>query len=86
MKVYKKHGKVTQNMHGESRKYRYVWDVSASWGEEELMKMASWAKALSGRVPEQDPGDPRSWVRWQRKSGTLLEKKDFDIRDFLRGG
>ena len=31
-----------------------------SWGEEELMKMAPGAKALSGRVPEQDPGDPRS--------------------------
>ena len=31
-----------------------------SWGEEELMKMAPRAKALSGRVPEQDPGDPQS--------------------------
>ena len=25
-----KHGKVTQNMHGASRNYRYVWDVSTS--------------------------------------------------------
>ena len=32
----------------------------ASWGEEESMKMAPGAKALSGRVPEQDPGDPRN--------------------------
>src|SRR4051812_30972046 len=30
MKVYVKHGKVTQNMHGASRNYRYVWDVSAA--------------------------------------------------------
>src|ERR1041385_7644193 len=28
MKVQEKHGKVTQNMHGASRNYRYVWDVS----------------------------------------------------------
>src|SRR3954464_11782183 len=28
MKVHLKHGKVTQNMHGASRNYRYVWDVS----------------------------------------------------------
>ena len=28
MKVQAKHGKVTQIMHGESRNYRYVWDVS----------------------------------------------------------
>ena len=29
MKVQAKHGKVTQNMHGASINYRYVWDVSA---------------------------------------------------------
>src|SRR4051812_2641574 len=29
MKVQAKHGKVTQIMHGASRNYRYVWDVSA---------------------------------------------------------
>ena len=28
MKVQAKHGKVTQNMHGASKNYRYVWDVS----------------------------------------------------------
>src|ERR1041385_3751845 len=28
MKVQANHGKVTQNMHGASRNYRYVWDVS----------------------------------------------------------
>ena len=28
MKVHLKHGKVTQNIHGASRNYRYVWDVS----------------------------------------------------------
>ena len=27
-KVQPKYGKVTQNMHGASRNYRYVWDVS----------------------------------------------------------
>src|ERR1043165_2608835 len=27
MKVQAKHGKVTQNMHGTSINYRYVWDV-----------------------------------------------------------
>ena len=30
MKVQAKHGKVTQIMHGASRNYRYVWDVSTS--------------------------------------------------------
>src|ERR1041384_6225971 len=34
MKVQAKHGKVTQNMHGASRNYRYVWDVSRTKGEE----------------------------------------------------
>ena len=28
MKVQAKHGKVTQNMHGASRNYRYAWDES----------------------------------------------------------
>src|SRR4051812_33137319 len=28
MKVQAKHVQVTQNMHGASRNYRYVWDVS----------------------------------------------------------
>src|SRR3954463_337884 len=28
MKVQAKHGKVTQNMHGARRNYRFVWDVS----------------------------------------------------------
>ena len=28
-KVQPKHGNVTQNMHGASRNYRYVWDVSS---------------------------------------------------------
>ena len=28
MKVHLKHVKVTQNMHGASKNYRYVWDVS----------------------------------------------------------
>src|SRR4051812_47708406 len=28
MKVYQKHSNITQNMHGASRNYRYVWDVS----------------------------------------------------------
>ena len=28
MKVHQKHSKVTQNMYGASRNYRYVWDVS----------------------------------------------------------
>src|SRR3954467_977710 len=30
MKVHLKHGKVTQNMHGERRNYRYFWDVSGT--------------------------------------------------------
>src|SRR3954470_21951855 len=30
MKVYLDHSNITQNMHGASRNYRYVWDVSAS--------------------------------------------------------
>ena len=35
MKVQAKHGKVTQNMHGASRNYRYVWDVSISQKEQQ---------------------------------------------------
>src|SRR3954464_2219063 len=31
MKFQAKHGKVTQNMHGASRNYRYVWDVSVDY-------------------------------------------------------
>ena len=30
MKVQAKHGKVTQIMHGASKNYRYVWDVSGA--------------------------------------------------------
>ena len=30
MKVQAKHGKVTRNMHGENRNYRYVWDISTT--------------------------------------------------------
>ena len=33
MKVQANHGKVTQNMHGARRNYRYVWDVSTSQAE-----------------------------------------------------
>src|ERR1041385_4417470 len=28
MKLYQKHCNITQNMHGASKNYRYVWDVS----------------------------------------------------------
>ena len=36
MKVYIKHRNITQNMHGASTNYRYVWDVShaSSWSLE----------------------------------------------------
>src|SRR3954469_4907823 len=37
MKVQTKHGKVTQNMHGASRNYRYVWDVSLTNREIKLI-------------------------------------------------
>ena len=30
MKVYQKHSNITKNMHGASRNYRYVLDVSGS--------------------------------------------------------
>ena len=33
MKVQSKHRKVTQNMHGASKNYRYVWDVSTVVGD-----------------------------------------------------
>ena len=38
MKVQAKHGRVTQNMHGARRNYRYVWDVS--FVNEELVDVA----------------------------------------------
>ena len=47
MKVQVKHGKVTQNMHGASRNYRYVWDVSTA--EETYVE-------ISDTEPE-DPAD-----------------------------
>src|SRR3954471_19459735 len=39
MKVHAKHGKITQIMHGASRNYRYVWDVSSC--EKRLMNSTS---------------------------------------------
>src|ERR1041385_5156697 len=44
MKVQAKHGKVTQNMHGASRNYRYVWDVSAKCKEAKARKEAAAAE------------------------------------------
>src|SRR3954471_19212925 len=59
MKVQAKHGKVTQNMHGASRNYRYVWDVSAADGppresiylSKESMAMVKEAVALGTLLP-----------------------------------
>ena len=39
MKVQEKLGKVTQNMHGASRNYRYVWDISA-WPDRWIVNVA----------------------------------------------
>ena len=55
-------------------------------GEEELMKMAPGAKALSGRVPEQDPGDPPKLVFDGGGDRNRFWKKYLDIRNFLSGG
>src|SRR4051812_40851835 len=33
MKVHQKHNNITQNMHGASRNYRYVWDISGDTKE-----------------------------------------------------
>ena len=41
MKVQAKHGKVTQNMHGAIRNYRYVWDVSLSCQDKEMLDVSS---------------------------------------------
>ena len=35
MEVHLKHGKVTQNMNGASRNYRYVWDVPGGYLDQE---------------------------------------------------
>ena len=43
MKVQAKHGKVTQNMHGASINYIYVWDVSTF-----LLDIISWRDAITG--------------------------------------
>src|SRR3954469_2581583 len=48
MKVQAKHGKVTQNMHGANRNYRYVWDVSKLSGID-VIKHAFWSS--SSRIP-----------------------------------
>src|SRR5438874_174647 len=54
-------------------------------GEEELMKMTPGAKALSGRVPEKDPGDPEARFGWRRRSESLLENM-MGYLGFLRRG
>src|SRR3954469_21472654 len=49
-KVQAKYGKVTQNMHGASRHYRYVWDVSGSliW-DAPTRKTIEWTNSVSTR-------------------------------------
>src|SRR4051812_10524921 len=42
MKVHLKHGKVRQIMHGESRNYRYVWDVSTRQLVVKISIMPAW--------------------------------------------
>src|SRR3954469_21337361 len=44
MKVQAKHGKVTQNMHGANRNYRYVWDVSKP-SRIDVIKHAFWSSS-----------------------------------------
>ena len=45
-----------------------------------MMKMAPGAKALSGRVLEQDPGDPRSKVSMATKIEIASREKSFVLR------
>src|ERR1043165_7335752 len=82
MKVQAKHGKVTQNMHGASRNYRYVWDVSP-WSKrdysrhirEASMAMEGLPEVVppSGRVPGQlllvAPIFKRRWQRYREEFG-----------------
>src|SRR4051812_14788034 len=49
MKVQEKHGKVTQNMHGASINYRYIWDVSTA--EPPRPPLASSARHASPESP-----------------------------------
>src|ERR1041385_6685288 len=58
MKVQANHGKVTQNMHGASRNYRYVWDVSVadSYVGAFSGPVMDWSTHLSGPPSLYAPG------------------------------
>src|ERR1041385_3790699 len=45
MKVYLDHSNITQNMHGTSRNYRYVLDVSGTYWEPEQYPKTVWVLA-----------------------------------------
>ena len=50
------------------------------------MKMAPGGKALPGRVPEQDPGDPEASFRWRRRNREVSAEKRSRFRGFYPEG
>ena len=72
MEVHQKHGKVAQNIHGASRNYRYVWDVSGPTYT--LSLRGIWVQQVAAQASFFV--EARSLVRdaptWNKRSSELL--------------
>src|ERR1044072_8370824 len=82
MKVQAKDGKVTQNMHGASRNYRYVWDVSIDYlpCRGTLMfslhaRISRVAYTLLGNAPPRLSDTPRPILRLIREAPPVYSPK-----------
>ena len=69
MKVQAKHGKVRQNMHGASRIYRYVWDVSASMAMDGLPEGVPPSGRVAGQLLLAAPILKRQQRRYKEEMG-----------------
>src|SRR3954467_12955032 len=91
MKVQAKHDKVTQNMHGASKNYRYVWDVSAASAptvahatatKEDPGRRQDPDSSLNGAPrrspPSASPGEPSPGHRPSDQTGSLQRGDDGD--------
>src|SRR4051812_16762782 len=82
MKVHLKHGKVTQNMHGASRNYKYVWDVSTV----NLVPCASnpppplYIARRQGPTNQSWVGRPRSGRRSRARRTVGFDREEINLR------
>src|SRR3954464_9201394 len=86
MKVQANHGKVTQNMHGASRNYRYVWDVSILDMRLPSMSVTLFMCALMADMPSlyscREIDDESSFANVFVKPsvlGTLSKRGEFEV-------